>query len=596
MARLPDSYIDQVLARSDLESLIGQSVELKRQGRNLTGLCPFHTEKSPSFSVNPDKGVYYCFGCGASGNAVSFLMNREGLSFREAVLQLGERAGISPPQEDGPDPYEGLREVMARSHRLFVKNLEGEEGRAARQYLDERGIGPEVRKEYRLGFAPDAWDRLVLELGPRDAPKGEVAGVVVRNEAGRLYDRFRSRIIIPITDDRGRLVSFGGRIVGAGEPKYLNGPESPLFHKGELLYGLHEALPAIRKERRAIVVEGYFDRIALAVAGIGEAVAPLGTALTQEQIERLWRACDTVVLCFDGDNAGRRAAWRGLERALPTLKEGRRLRFLFLPEGEDPDTLVRQEGAQRFRTRLDEAIPPEAFAWTMVIAEHGEDAEGMAAAAAKLKGLADQSASPILGQAWRMAWAKRLNWPIHLLGGQSEGQAPAVEAKPAPSMKPRPAPSMRYVRRYRLSEDEQFDQVFGSLLHLLVMEEEAWRAVDLERVFELGLPENPWAGPFEELVEAQEKGVEPQPARWLGHLSQDRPLPPMPMMNEGVEVSVLARELANRVAVMVWKRHIQHLSALYQQDPKANRDLWDDISELQRLCRNGLYPGQTIRD
>jgi len=256
MARLPDSYIDQVLARSDLESLIGQSVELKRQGRNLTGLCPFHTEKSPSFSVNPDKGVYYCFGCGASGNAVSFLMNREGLSFREAVLQLGERAGISPPQEDGPDPYEGLREVMARSHRLFVKNLEGEEGRAARQYLDERGIGPEVRKEYRLGFAPDAWDRLVLELGPRDAPKGEVAGVVVRNEAGRLYDRFRSRIIIPITDDRGRLVSFGGRIVGAGEPKYLNGPESPLFHKGELLYGLHEALPAIRKERRAIVVEG----------------------------------------------------------------------------------------------------------------------------------------------------------------------------------------------------------------------------------------------------------------------------------------------------------------------------------------------------
>lgn len=366
MARIPDQFVNSLLARVDIVELIQSRVTLKKSGRNYMACCPFHQEKSPSFSVAPDKQFYYCFGCGASGNAVGFLMEYDRLTFPEAVRQLADKAGMAVPQENDfqpnrqqKDQHQQLYEVLHRAELFFNQQLRSANERdQAVNYLKGRGLSGTVAKQYSLGFAPPGFDNLMnaLSLDDKGLQTAITAGLLVRREdTGRVYDKFRHRIMFPIRDARGRTIGFGGRILEQGEPKYLNSPETPVFHKGQELYGLWEWRQSRDKSDTLFVVEGYMDVIALAQSGITNAVATLGTATTSEHVQKLFRQVKQVVFCFDGDNAGRRAAWRALESTLPQLDDDKAASFLFLDEGEDPDTIVRKEGREGFLARAAQA-------------------------------------------------------------------------------------------------------------------------------------------------------------------------------------------------------------------------------------------------
>ncbi|MCJ8156178.1 DNA primase [Sphingomonas sp. LaA6.9] len=362
---LSPQFLDELRARTLLSALIGKTVKLQRAGREFKACCPFHNEKTPSFYINDEKGFYHCFGCSAHGDAIRWMTDQRGLPFMDAVKELAQSAGMDVPAPD-PQAQEraeratGLHAAMERAQIWFEEQLAGIDGAEARAYLKKRGISEKTRKTFGFGFAPDSRGRLKAAL--RDFGEATLieAGLLIEPEGEREpYDRFRGRLMIPIRDQRGRVIAFGGRILGAGEPKYLNSPDTPLFDKGRTLYNLDRAAPAARKSGRVIVVEGYMDVIALAQAGIEEAVAPLGTALTEMQIERLWRMTETPILCFDGDNAGQKASIRAAERALPHLEPGRSLRFLTLPAGQDPDDLVKAGGRQAFEAL---AASPEGLA------------------------------------------------------------------------------------------------------------------------------------------------------------------------------------------------------------------------------------------
>jgi DNA primase len=361
--RIPQAFIDDLLARADIVEVLGSRLQLKKAGREYKALCPFHSEKSPSFTVSPDKGFYHCFGCGAHGTALGFLMDNDGLPFVEAVEELAGMVGMSVPREDTPAAraQHSHHDLLAQAAQLYRDRLK--HAPQAVEYLKNRGIDGHTAARFHLGYAPEGWDTVMAALG--GSPEADAAlllvGLLTENERGRRYDRFRDRIIFPIRDLRGRMVGFGGRVMGAGEPKYLNSPETPVFHKGRELYGLYEARQALRQIPRLLVVEGYMDVVGLAQHGIAYAVATLGTATTAEQVARLFRVTDEVVFCFDGDRAGRAAAWRALENALPEAREGRQIAFLFLPEGEDPDSLVAREGAVAFEARLQQAMPLSEF-------------------------------------------------------------------------------------------------------------------------------------------------------------------------------------------------------------------------------------------
>ena len=364
MARIPQSFIDELVSRADIVEVIDKRVPLKKQGREFVACCPFHNEKSPSFTVSPVKQFYHCFGCGAHGTALGFLMEYEHLEFPDAVRELASLVGLEVPVESGSDKGESLAplyEVLEKAARFYRDALK--RSPAAIEYLKQRGLTGEIAAEFGIGFAPAGWDNLLAGIGSEtDAPKNLLAaGLVIRNEDGRFHDRFRERIMFPIRDSRGRLLGFGGRVIGKDEPKYLNSPETPLVHKGRELYGLYEVRQALRDIPRLMVVEGYMDVVALAQYGVRYAVATLGTATTAEHLQRIFRVTAEAVFCFDGDRAGRAAAWRALENALPEAREGRQIRFLFLPEGEDPDSLVRKEGRQLFESRLKDAVPLSRF-------------------------------------------------------------------------------------------------------------------------------------------------------------------------------------------------------------------------------------------
>jgi DNA primase len=358
--RIPDAFIDELLARIDIAEMIGERLPLKRSGSNYSGLCPFHGEKTPSFTVSATKQFYHCFGCGAHGSAIRFLMEYDRLEFRDAVEQLANMAGMDIPEEArgaAPQPQnEHLYPVLAKADQAYQQWLRQHDQRErAVNYLQERGLSGEIAQRFGIGFAPPGWDNLLSRLGEPNELKR--AGLLIEREGGKTYDRFRDRIMFPIRDRRGRTIAFGGRVLGDGEPKYLNSPETPVFHKGQELYGLYEVLEADRHPSEILVVEGYMDVVALAQHGLPRAVATLGTATSTRQIERLFRACHDVVFCFDGDDAGLRAAWRALENALPAMRQGRHIRFLFLPSGEDPDSLVRSQGKAGFEALLAEARP-----------------------------------------------------------------------------------------------------------------------------------------------------------------------------------------------------------------------------------------------
>jgi len=373
--RIPQSFIDELIARTDIVEVIGSRVQLKKAGREWKACCPFHGEKTPSFWVSPEKQFYHCFGCGAHGTALGFLMEHDRLPFPDAVEDLAGRLALEVPREDdgrGPRerPADDLYEVMGRAAQIYRDELKG--SARAQDYLRNRGLTAETCARFGIGYAPNAWDTVLKRLGGNEEQNRALlaAGLVIERErGGGFYDRFRDRVMFPIRDARGRAIAFGGRIIDQGEPKYLNSPETTLFHKGRELYGLYEARQALRQIERLLVVEGYMDVVRLSQAGIGYAVATLGTATTPEHLNRLFRLTSEVVFCFDGDRAGRAAAWRALENALAHAREGRQLRFLFLPEGHDPDTLVGEEGRERFEARLGEALPLSEFLVRHLVAQ-----------------------------------------------------------------------------------------------------------------------------------------------------------------------------------------------------------------------------------
>jgi DNA primase len=389
--RIPDSFLDELVSRSDIVDIISARVPLKKAGREYKACCPFHNEKSPSFSVSADKQFYHCFGCGAHGTVIGFLMQYEKMEFLDAVADLAQRAGLELPREaQAPrDPGSAdLHDLMLRAARFFEQNLA--DNARAQAYVQRRGIDAKTCAGFSLGYAPDAWEALLKRFGGEEEERRRLlqVGMILERSGERtsgFYDRFRDRLMFPIRDSRGRVIGFGGRVIDQGEPKYMNSPETPLFHKGRELYGLYEARQARGDFKRLLIVEGYMDVVRLHQAGITYAVATLGTATTQEHLNKIFRMTSEVVFCFDGDRAGRQAAWRALENALPLARDGRELRFMFLPEGHDPDSLVAQEGAEGFENRMKEALPLSEYLVQQLIADVDLDhVDGRA----KLKALA----------------------------------------------------------------------------------------------------------------------------------------------------------------------------------------------------------------
>ncbi|MDH4106847.1 MAG: DNA primase [Gammaproteobacteria bacterium] len=362
--RIPQHFIDDLVARADIVEVLGRRIQLRKAGREFKALCPFHDEKTPSFTVSPGKGFYHCFGCGAHGTTLGFLMDYDHMSFVEAVEALAQMMGLEVPQEEGQRParrYDELFEMLDKAERWFQARLKDDE--RAVEYLKSRGIDGATARRFGIGYAPDGWSGILDRFGTSNEQIERLlaTGLIIRKDNGQHYDRFRDRIMFPIRDSRGRCIGFGGRVLGGGEPKYLNSPETVLFHKGRELYGLYEARQALRSIERLVVVEGYMDVVGLARHGIDYAVATLGTATTEDHLNRLFRLTENVFFCFDGDRAGRAAAWRALENALPMIREGRQIRFVFLPEKQDPDSFVRERGAPEFEAAVEGGMPLSDF-------------------------------------------------------------------------------------------------------------------------------------------------------------------------------------------------------------------------------------------
>ncbi|MBT8104446.1 MAG: DNA primase [Woeseiaceae bacterium] len=361
---IPQDFIDDLVARADIIEVIGRRVQLKKAGREFKACCPFHDEKTPSFTVSPAKGFYHCFGCGAHGTAIGFLMEYDHMSFVEAVESLASAMGVDVPRSESDRParrYDELFSLLDSVARHWQSCLK--KSPAAIEYVRQRGIDGSTAKRFGIGYAPDGWSNVLDKFGqsPEAVERLLATGLVIAKDNGGHYDRFRDRIVFPIRDARGRTIGFGGRTLGDGEPKYLNSPETVLFHKGRELYGLYEARQALRHIERLVVVEGYMDAVALARHGIDFAVATLGTATTDEHLNRLFRLTDNVCFAFDGDRAGRKAAWRALENALPLIREGRQVRFVFLPEGHDPDSFVNELGTDAFLEAVEEGVALSEF-------------------------------------------------------------------------------------------------------------------------------------------------------------------------------------------------------------------------------------------
>src|SRR3990167_3382294 len=444
---IPQSFIDDLLNRTDIVDVVSSRIQLKKAGKNYTACCPFHKEKTPSFSVSPDKQFYYCFGCGAGGNALGFIMDHDQLDFPQAIEDLAKRAGMEVPREEGgrnnkprqptDSPLYPLLTAAAEFYKQALKSHP--QRKAAIEYLKGRGLSGEIARDFGMGFAPPGWDNLLKHLASDSLQQKAMidAGLLVENaESGKRYDRFPDRIMFPIRDSRGRVIAFGGRVLGDEKPKYLNSPETPVFHKGQELYGLFEARKHNRDLDEIIVVEGYMDVIALAQQGLRNAVATLGTATSEEHLKRLFRVVPNVLFCFDGDQAGRNAAWRALEAALPCLQDGRRARFLFLPEGEDPDTLVRSEGTDAFRARINQHAQPLADYFFQQLTEEADprSLEGKA----HLVTLAAPLIDKIPGNNLRALMRQRLS-EITGLSGEARGQmAPATKSGVLPGANPPP--------------------------------------------------------------------------------------------------------------------------------------------------------------
>ncbi len=419
---IPTDFIQTLLSRLDIVEVIDRYVPLKKAGANYVACCPFHSEKTPSFSVSPTKQFYHCFGCGAHGTAIGFLIEHTGKTFPDAVEELARDAGLEVPRVERAGERERREEaadlnelllVAARFYRTRLKDAP-----AAIEYLKARGLTGEIAARFGVGYAPDAWQGLSDAFAKYDDPELEAAGLVISGDGGKRYDRFRDRVMFPIHDSRGRVIGFGGRVLGAGEPKYLNSPETPVFSKGRELYGLFLARNGIRDAGRVVVVEGYMDVVALAQHGIDYAVATLGTATTPVHVQKLFRLTDCVVFCFDGDAAGRKAAWRALENTLPEMADGKNALFLFLPDGEDPDDFVRKRGRAAFERAIAEAVPLSEFLLGELAIHHPPNSsEGRAALVAAARPMLAQIGAPVLSAILRKRLAELSGLPENDLRG-----------------------------------------------------------------------------------------------------------------------------------------------------------------------------------
>ena len=441
---IPESFIQDLLARVDVVDLIDSFVPLKKAGANYSACCPFHSEKTPSFTVSPSKQFFHCFGCGAHGTSIGFMMQYSGLDFVEAVKELATRVGMQVPEVEGQtrrrEGSADLREVMALASRFFREQLKQSE--KAIDYLKHRGLTGEIAARYGIGYAPDAWQGLEAVFPRYDVPELQTAGLVIKNDAGRTYDRFRDRIMFPIQNAQGEVIAFGGRVIGQGEPKYLNSPETPLFEKGRELFGLPQARAGLRAQNSAIVVEGYMDVVALAQHGIDHAVATLGTATTPTHIQKLLRQVDRIIFCFDGDNAGRKAAWRALENALEATADDKWMGFAFLPPEHDPDSYVREHGAEAFREFLGASSPlSEYFIQELSRRASPDSAEGRSLLLHEAKPLLLKLKAPAL----RMQIVHRLAELARVSHAEAEKLCdlqPLVQRHTAPKRAPRRAPSL----------------------------------------------------------------------------------------------------------------------------------------------------------
>ena len=444
---IPQSFIQELLNRVDIVDVVERYVPLKKAGANYAACCPFHNEKSPSFTVSPTKQFYHCFGCGAHGTAIGFVMEYQGVGFVDAVEELAKSIGLTVPKESRGDAAEmrgapasaNLYGVMQQALRYYRSELKNSDTAVA--YLKQRGLTGEIAARFGIGYAPDGWQNLEAVFPDYAESKALAeAGLVIDNEKGRRYDRFRDRVMFPILDQRGNVIAFGGRVIAAGEPKYLNSPETPLFQKGHELYGLVQARKAIREKGRILVVEGYMDVVALAQHGVDYAVATLGTATTPYHVQRLLRLADRIVYCFDGDEAGRRAAWRALENSLSALTDGAELSFLFLPEGEDPDSYIRSHGKAGFEALLGEALTLSQFLFKELTARGDiQSEEGRARLVQSAKPLIEKVSAPALS----LLLKKRLAELTGLTAGEVDSLVPQVapQSPSRPKARPRKAPS-----------------------------------------------------------------------------------------------------------------------------------------------------------
>ena len=476
---IPNDFIQTLLARVDIVEVIDHHVPLKKAGTNYAACCPFHSEKTPSFTVSPGKQFYHCFGCGAHGTAIGFLMEYAGKSFPEAVTELARGIGLEVPRDERPGEAErreqtqDLAELLLAAARFYRGQLK--DSPRAIAYLKERGLTGAIAARFGIGYAPDGWQPLAAAFPRYDAPALETAGLVIAGEAGKRYDRFRDRIMFPIHDGRGQVIGFGGRVLGSGEPKYLNSPETPLFSKGRELYGLFLGRNAIRDAGRVVVVEGYMDVVALAQHGIDYAVATLGTATTPAHAQKLFRLTDSVIFCFDGDSAGRKAAWRALENTLPVLTDGKNAQFLFLPDGDDPDDYVRRHGKAGFEALIAQATPLSAFLLRELAAQHPPTtAEGRAALVAAARPHIAALNAPVLAALLRRELATLTGLPE----AELRALLPRAPNSP-PAARPTSAGESRSSRRPAPPSGRRAPSLVRELIQGLLLQPEAARTIAL---------------------------------------------------------------------------------------------------------------------
>jgi len=633
VARIPQHFIDELVARTDIIEVIGSRVQLKKAGREYKACCPFHDEKTPSFWVSVDKQFYHCFGCGAHGTVLGFVMEYDHLGFIEAVEELAARAGLEVPREGGAaagpaNPHDELYVAMERAALYFRQCLSGDA--RARDYVKRRGLDADAVQKFGIGYAAPRWDGLlerygttederhvlqraglIIERQPQEgsAPAAASTGGGTQARERGFYDRFRDRLMFPIRDTRGRTIAFGGRVLDQGEPKYLNSPETELFHKGRELYGLYEARQATRSLQRLMVVEGYMDVVSLHQAGISYAVATLGTATTPEHLQRIFRLVGEVVFCFDGDRAGRAAAWRALENAVGEVKQGRQVRFLFLPDGHDPDTLVREEGREAFEARLAAAMPLSEY----LIRELSSRVEtGSVDGRAKLVELARPLVRRIPSDVYRELLVNQLAGVVgmpqarlnELLGADGADTASVGQARPAsPSTPYKRSDSTSYERssghgRGRLGAAPGAVPGRGNLVRqavtLLVHHPAAARAVSAQQIEAVAAIDRPGIALLAELLTQLR---EDPPANTAGVLERWRDRPEQASLAKLASAVCIAPDAAGAAAELksALNRLITEESPVRRLDElmaKARDSALDDAEklELQGLLRRERPP------